>query len=156
MQPDLDNKPRRGRPPKHERAVEPERRRKRDGGVIGRRLGVADENLDFENFVYRFINDSPARLFNKTKQDDWDVVSNDGDVIEDTADAGNAVSRVVGAKPDGSPLLAYLCRKPKKFYEEDAARSQAELDKQLTELRRGNDRVGGSQSDYVSSITKIG
>lgn len=148
--------PRRGRPPKHEREELPERRRKRDGGVIGRRLGVTDENLDFDNFVYRFINDSPARLFNKTKQDDWDIVSNTGDVIEDTADAGNAVSRVVGTKPDGSPLVAYLCRKPKKFYEEDAARSQEQLDKQLAELRRGNDRHGGSQSDYVSNLTKIG
>jgi len=62
----------------------------------------------------------------------------------------------VGAKPDGSPLHAYLCRKKKTFYEEDAARSQAELDKQLTEIRRGNARDGSSQSDYVSSLTKVG
>jgi hypothetical protein len=148
-QPEMD-KPRRGRPPKHEREEAQERRRRRDGGVVGRRLGIADENLDFNTFVYRFVNDSPARLFSKTKQDDWDIVTNDGEAIEDSADLGNAVTRVVGVKPDGSPLMAYLCRKPKKFHEEDAARSQAELDKQLTELQRGNDRFGGSQSDYVS------
>lgn len=140
-----DDKPRRGRPPKHEVSD----RRRRSGGVVGKRLGVSDHNLDFENFVYRFMNDSPARLFTKTKQDDWDIVSNDGEVIEDTADLGNSVSRVVGVKPDGSPLLAYLCRKLKKYYEEDAARSREELDRQLTELRHGNDAAGKSQSDYT-------
>lgn len=140
-----DGKPRRGRPPRHEVSD----RRLRNGGVVGKRLGVSDENLDFENFVYRFMNDSPARLFTKTKQDDWDIVSNDGEVIEYTADLGNAISRPVGSKPDGSPLLAYLCRKPIEYYKADAARTLEELDRQYRELCRGNDASGNAHSDYI-------
>lgn len=127
------------------------RRKQRDGGELeGRRLGVARSKLDFVNFAYRWVNDNPARLYAKTQEDDWDIVSNDGVKI-DGADLGNAVSQVVGTKPDGSPLLAYLCRKPRKYFDEDQADKAAELDKQLAELRRGNDRSGAAQSDYVPS-----
>lgn len=153
--PQDDARGRRGRPPKSDREDMQERRRRRDGGVIGRRLGVAEENLDFDKFVYRFVNDDGARLHQVTKLDDWDITTNTGDVIEHSADLGNAVSRIVGKKPDGSPMYAYLCRKPRSFFEEDAARSQAELDEQLSQLRRGNDRHGASQSDYVSPTVPI-
>lgn len=140
--------PRRGRPPKDQ---ETRRRRKvrDDGEVIGTRLAVNKSLLDFDSFVYRWINDVPARLRAKTIEDDWDIVRNDGGVKDDNADLGNAVMQIVGTKPDGSALTAYLCRKPKKFYDEDQAQKTAELDKQLQELRRGNDRSGGLQGDYI-------
>jgi hypothetical protein len=125
------------------------RRRKRDGGELtGRRLGVAMSMLDFDNFAYRWVNDSPARIFAKTKEDDWDVVMNDN-VKDDSADIGNAVSQVVGSKADGSPLLAYLCRKPKTYFDEDQNEKSRELDAQLAAMRSGKDRAGGNQSDYV-------
>ena len=125
------------------------RRRKRDGGELtGRRLGVAMSMLDFDNFAYRWVNDSPARIFAKTKEDDWDVVMNDS-VKDDSADIGNAVSQVVGSKADGSPLLAYLCRKPKTYFDEDQNEKSRELDAQLAAMRSGKDRAGGNQSDYV-------
>lgn len=153
--PKEETRARRGRPPKNDREDVQERRRRRDGGVIGRRLGVADDNLNFQKFVYRFVNDDGVRLHQMTKLDDWDIVTNSGDVIEDSADLGNAVARVVGKKPDGQPLYAYLCRKLRSYHEEDAARSQADLDEQLSQLRRGNDRHGASQSDYVSPNVPI-
>lgn len=140
--------PKRGRPRKEETA---ERRRKRGGGYLhGRRLGTNPEYIDHTRYAYRWINDEPGRLVAMTQHDDWDIVTNQGGAVkEDASDLGDAVSLVVGTLPDGSPKRAYLCRKPKKFYEEDQAEKQAELDAQLEQLRRGNDRGGASQSDYV-------
>jgi hypothetical protein len=127
-----------------------ERRRKTGlGELTGRRLGVLKSALDFNQFKYRWLNDNEARILAKTKEDDWDFVTKDGGVKDDSADFGNVVSQIVGSKPDGSALYAYLCRKPKSWWEEDQAAKQADLDEQLAQLRRGNDRAGGSQGDYV-------
>jgi hypothetical protein len=126
-----------------------ERRRKPGSGdVIGRRLAVRKSEMDFDGFRYRWINDNEARFIAKTREDDWDLVMNEN-VKDDSTDLGNAVSQIVGSKPDGSALKAYLCRKPKKWWEDDQAAKQAALDEQLNQLRRGNDRAGGSQADYV-------
>jgi hypothetical protein len=127
-------------------------RRKRDGigGIAGQRLAVPESILDHTRFRYRWINDDAgqARIFAKTKEDDWDIVANDGDVCQ-SADLGNAVTRIVGTAPDGSALKSYLCRKPRRFYDEDKAKKSAELDRQTEQLRRGNARDGSSQADYV-------
>ena len=106
--------------------------------------------MDFNQYAYRWINDSPggARLYEKTKNDDWDIVSQDGGVLKNDATDG-AVSVIVGTNPDGSPLRAFLCRKPKSWYDEDQAEKAAKLDEQLASLRRGLTRDGQSQSDYV-------
>lgn len=128
--------------------VRERRRQPGSGDVIGRRLAVRKSEMDFQNYRYRWINDHEARFMAKTKEDDWDLVMNAG-VKDDSADLGNAVSQIVGSKPDGSALRAYLCRKPKKWWEDDQAEKQAALDEQLNQLRRGNDRAGGSQSDYI-------
>ena len=126
-----------------------ERRRKPGSGeVIGRRLAVRESTLDFNSYRYRWINDHEARFMAKTREDDWDLVMNDN-VKDDNADLGNAVSQIVGTKPDGSALRAYLCRKPRKWYEDDQKEKQAELDRQLEQIRVGNDRSGGSQADYI-------
>ena len=106
--------------------------------------------LNTEKFVYRWINETPGRLFAKTKEDDWDVVSNDGNAVKnDSVDLGDAVSQIVGTHPDGSPLRAYLCRKVKGFWEEDQTEKQAELEAQLEQLRRGIAKDGTPQGDYV-------
>lgn len=137
------------RGPGRPRKEETQRRRKSRHGVIGQRLGVNESMLDFERYAYRWLNDDPARLFNKMKEDDWDVVHQQGGEVKDESDLGSAVSTVVGTKPDGSPLRAYLCRKPKPYFDEDKQAKQAELDDQLEQLRRGMTREGASQSDYV-------
>jgi len=126
-----------------------ERRRNRSG-VTGQRLGVAMAMLDFERFKYRWVNDVPARLFAMTKEDEWDIVTQDGgSVKDDTPDLGSAVSQIVGTAPDGSALRAYLCRKPIKYWREDQRMKSAELDKQLADLRRGRSRDGDANGDYV-------
>jgi hypothetical protein len=130
---------------------EPQARRRRDDlDLVGRRLAVNRAMLDHGRFEYRYVNDDPARLHRFTVQDDWDVVSNDGGIVKaDATDMGDAVSVVVGTKPDGSPLRAYLCRKPKKFYDEDQRKKQTELDEQLKRLRNGKSAEGEAQGDYI-------
>lgn len=119
-------------------------RRRRRGTAFGdtRKLGVREELLDFDRFSYRWINDADNRIYDKTKQDDWDIVQNDGGVKEDSADLGNAVTQIVGTKKDGSPLRAYLCRKPKGYFDSDQKDKLAELDKQLSALRMGSSAEG--------------
>jgi hypothetical protein len=144
----VEEKRRPGRPPRSEATQERRKKRFGNGELTGRRLGVLKSRLDFDSFKYRWINDHEARFHAKTQEDDWSLVPNDG-VKEDSVDLGNAVSQIVGTKPDGSALRAYLCRKPKKWFEEDQAEKQAELDEQLTQLLRGNDRHGGTHGDYT-------
>lgn len=128
-----------------------ERRRRNAIETVGKRLAVNASALDFSKFKYRWINDDPARIFQMTKQDDWDVVTPEGEVIkDDSTDLGNAVSVVVGQDPNsGAARRAYLCRKRNEWYEEDQKQKQTELDEQLEQIRRGKDAAGGSQSDYV-------
>lgn len=151
-----------GRPRKAEdevaEATQPRRRRKEGGEeVIGRKLAVRMSELDFANFKYRWVNDEMGsangvgpRIMAKTVDDDWDIVRQGGSVVKhDSADLGDAVSAVVGVRPDGKPMLAYLLRKPKAYYEEDRAKKHAELDKQLKDLRRGISPSKGDEADYV-------
>lgn len=137
-------------PDPEDRAELHARRRTRRGGVNGFRMQVAMDRLDFNSFAYRWINDSPggARIYDKTKNDDWDIVSQDGGTVKGDALDG-AVSFVVGTSPDGSALRAYLCRKPKKYFEEDAAEKQADLDRQLAMMSVGRDAEGAMLADYV-------
>lgn len=148
----MDDAPRRGRPPREEidRVEMGERRRKKRTTVHGTRLGVSISDEDLAKYEFRWINDEPARIFQKTKEDDWDIVSQSGGIVkEDSDDLGQAVSKVVGAGANNVPMKAYLCRKPKAYYEADK-RSKAEaLDEQLKMLRRGRDRDGASISDYI-------
>jgi hypothetical protein len=130
----------------------PERRKRTDIDLTGKRLAVRTDLLDFTKFKYRWINDSDVRLFRLTKQDDWDVMTQDGGALKsDSTDMGAAVSIPVGTKPDGSAMNAYLCRKLRRFYDDDQMMKQTELDEQLKRLRLGNDKSGESQGDYVPS-----
>lgn len=138
------------KPARSERKERTARRRRQESAeTIGKRLGVNESMLDFDSFAYRWLNDAPARLHTKTVKDDWDVMHQDGQSITDSSDLGSAVSQVVGTHPDGSPLRAYLCRKPKEWFREDRDRAKKMLESQLDELRQGNDRHGVKQSDYV-------
>lgn len=128
---------------------EGERRRRKTATQTLGKLGVNPDLLDHSKYAYRWLNDEQnGRIVLKTQHDDWDLVSENGEK-EDNTDLGGKVSVIVGAHKDGSPKRAYLARKLKTFYEEDRAEAQKALDRQLTELRRGNARDGSSQSDYV-------
>jgi len=141
-----------GRPRNAVDEVEPRRRRREGGAVYGKRLGVSESRLDFTKFKYRWINDDHDRILTMTAYDDWDIVKEDNSVVKaDKADLGDAVSQVVGSNADGSKKLAYLCRKLISYYEEDQKDKRVELDRQLKEMRAGNDRTGSKQGDYSVS-----
>lgn len=129
--------------------IQRQRRRKTPAGINGKRLAVSESSLDFNRYAYRWVNDTPARIFSKTKEDDWDIVRKDGRMIDDSSDLGNAVSHIVGRNPDGSPMVAYLCRKPRGYFDDDQRDKLADLDRQLEQMRVGNNADGSSQSDYV-------
>jgi hypothetical protein len=130
----------------------PERRKRTDIDMTGKRLSVRSEMLDFDKFKYRWINDNDTRLYQLTRQDDWEVLTQDGGALKpDATDMGAAVSIPVGTRPDGSPTKAYLCRKLRKFYDDDQKMKQTELDEQLKRLRSGNSSTGDAQGDYIPS-----
>jgi hypothetical protein len=88
------------------------------------------------NFEYRWLNDTPGRLESKTKLDDWDVVTTPADPTKDDGE-GTAVRRPVGTTPEGKPLYAYLCKKPKHYYEADKTEEQKMIAAEEENLRRG-------------------
>ncbi len=129
----------------------PERRKRTDISMTGKRLAVRTDLLDFSRFTYRWVNDNDTRLWSLI-QNDWNVMTQDGGELKsDSTDMGAAIAIPVGVKKDGSALKAYLCRKPLRFHEEDQKMKQTELDEQLARLRQGNDADGGSQGDYIPS-----
>jgi hypothetical protein len=113
--------------------IKAQRRRRTDNLGAKQNLGVTAP-LD-PAYEYRWVNDTGVRVHQKTQQDDWDIVRQDGGIVkEDASDLGSAVSVVVGGKADGSPMRAYLCRKPKESAAEDRAAKEArrrEVDEQI-------------------------
>lgn len=119
------------------------RRRRRDdsGETLNRKLYVPERFLDRGAYEYRWINDDGSRIQDKTKFDDWDIVTADqmgdgySEVARDQSDS-KAVRRQVG-KQDGRPVYAYFCRKPKEFHEEDQRKKLADIAAQEETMRRG-------------------
>lgn len=111
-----------------------QRRRRADTtGEFGGKLHVNDALLDHTKFAYRWINDSAGRVDELTIRDDWDIIR-DPTIKDDSNSEGAQVRQLVGSKVDGSPLYAYLCKKPIEFQKEDRAKKQArtnELEKQI-------------------------
>jgi len=89
-------------------------------------------------FAYRWVVDHPGRMYALTVQDDWAVMTQDGgEVKEDSTDMGNAVSIVVGAHADGSAKRAYLCRKPREWYDEDKKNDRKAVEETERMLKQG-------------------
>lgn len=98
-------------------------------------LAVNHKYLDHNNYAYRFINDTPGRL-QKMYDEDWDIV-NDPRVKDDANSEGTPLRKLVGANKDGTPLYAYLHRKPKKMYNEDRGRKMTKITETEQALKRG-------------------
>jgi hypothetical protein len=129
----------------------PERRKRVDIDMTGKRLAVRNDLLDFDRFKYRYINDTDNRLWQMI-QNDWNVMTQDGGELKpDAVDMGSAIRVPVGTKPDGAPLYSYLCRKHRRFWEDDQKMKQTDLDEQLSRLRVGKDAQGADMGDYTPS-----
>ena len=132
--------------PSNARAAEvsSERRRRKDTGPLaGLKLAIPEDAKD-PNFEYRWLNDEPGRIHNKTVNDDWDVVTMDqlkGYVADDNhAGEGTPVTRVIergGSGIGGQPRKAVLVRKRKEYFEEDKRAAQARIDAREEGIRRG-------------------
>jgi hypothetical protein len=110
-------------------------RRRRDDQGPGRLRNLAIQGNIDPNYEYRFVNDDPGRLYQLTKQDDWDVV-NGSDLEPDSKDRGigSKVERVVDKR---TGKKAVLVRKLKEYYAADKRKEQAAIDATEAVLRRG-------------------
>jgi len=135
--------------PERKEEVKQERRRRGKMGIERHlRLSVSDAKLKeyggTDKYAFRWINDSLGRMEAKTREDDWDKVEGEP-------------PRVVGIGPDGRPMHAYLCRKPKEYYEEDKRAEQDEIKKQedaVLTYHKGTGQDGLSPGDpnvYIPS-----
>ena len=116
--------------------VQTERRRRPSGPnqLAGLKLSVPAELLD-PNFQHRWANENDRRLNDLTQHDDYDFVMDPGKVKTDGE--GTPVTKIVGTKPDGSPLKAYLIRKPKKYYDADRKEALKPIAETEDQIRRG-------------------
>ncbi|MEM8615313.1 MAG: hypothetical protein AAGF20_00105 [Pseudomonadota bacterium] len=143
------DKPKRARRPRKEAVKRARRRRGENDQTMGMKLEVTFEKDPA--YEYRWINEGVdgQRLFDKTKRDDWDVVSKDG---EPSDNVGSAVRRAVGGT-NSDPIYAYLCRKPKDLFDEDYLRKQEHNNKLMSAIREGQAPVpagkGLTEADNV-------
>lgn len=128
-------------PSKRAEQVRTQRRRRSDNLGARKNLALTAVDLDRENYAYRIVNDDEARLHRMTVQDDWDICLKDGTgtTFDNATDEelGSAHSIIVGAKKDGSPKRAYLCRKPLDLHRQDRLAKQRRLDELDDAIRGG-------------------
>jgi len=153
--------PRRGRPP---RVQAEEGRRRRRKGVLDvmqhSRLSFADDMLDHDNWVYRWINDEHGRLRHLTRQDDYDYVTaadlgEDYDPSMTDSESDERIRMIVGTSGN-QPLYAYLCKKPRSFWESDNAEMVAYRESVMegrvyqAQLEHENDKVPGGADNFYA------
>ena len=136
--------------------AEKQRRRRRSDTTIGRhlRLALDTSKLD-QNFVYRWVNDTPGRVQMLTQQDDWDVVKAADIGDHESQGQGSNAERVV-SQTDG--MRAVLLRKPREYYEEDKAKEMAAIDEMEDSMRRGSakDATGQPTQPVENAYTPAG
>ena len=122
-----DAKPIRARESRME-ATQTTRRRRRLGSLnrmAQYKLDIFEaDQLDLDNYVYRWVTDDGSRLRQVTKMDDYDFVNAseiEGFNPEDESDSegGERVRMIVGQQKNGNPIHQYLLKKRKEFWEED-------------------------------------
>lgn len=130
-------------------------RRRRTAGSLDRMAQFtldifAPEQLD-PSFVYRWVTDEGSRLRQATRQDDYDLVgaSEIADFSpQDQSDSESSerVRMVVGRDKNGAPTYAYLCKKPRAFFEEDQA-AVRDFRQAMMEGRVYRGEVGGEEGE---------
>lgn len=128
--------------------VQTERRRRNSDALQGkrRRLAVNEGELDREKFEYRWVNDEGNRIHALTVEDDWDVVPDrDGKLKSQTRGDGSKVSVFAGTGDRGGAINAVLLRKPKGYYKDDYAASQARIDATEAAMKQG--QAPGAETD---------
>lgn len=130
---------------KRAKQVRQERRRRKGMGIESRlKLSVPEEMKD-KDYVYRWANDDGRRVYELTKNDDWDVVT-DETISDDERNnsLGTIGARQVGVADNGKPANAVLLRKRRDWYEQDRAEMQTAIDDKEAQIKRG-DHSGDSK-----------
>lgn len=110
-------------------------------GTMRKKLTIPD-GLIPKNKVARWVNDHPGRLF-AAQQGGYEFVDDPlakiGEGPENQRDMlSTKISRLVGTKEGGSPLMAYLMVINKSFYDADKKEKDRELDEIDTAIKGGN------------------
>lgn len=109
------------------RTEDGQQRRRRTGSMSAMddlKLAIPDEvRAKYPDHTFRWLNDTGNRIHNKTVRDDWDKCEGIDPVP-------------VGTDAQGKPILAYLCCKLLKFYEEDQRAALAVRKQQEQSLMR--------------------
>lgn len=136
--------------------VRDERRRRRPETLDGMqrlKLALPSEFRDDPNFTYRWVNDDGSRIHDLTVEDDWDICTR---AAHEGAEE-DRVSRIVGKKENGQPLVAYLARKRLDWFEQDkqanSAQNNAREDAMLKRPEMDDPRAG--QHVYVAAGSSI-
>lgn len=163
--------PRRGRQARPDTVATQRRRRK--AGSLNRMVQFKldcfePEQLDTENFVYRWVTDEPGKLRMATHMDDYDHVPLHelGETFDAEATDSESTERVrmlVGTDRHGNPSYSYLLKKPREFWIEDnEAMVEAREDMMAGRVYRGDAtddreaRPGGDDKFYIPEGTQIG
>lgn len=104
-----------------------EQRRRRSGTMSAMddlKLAIPEHvRAKYPDHTFRWLNDTGNRIHNKTTRDDWDKCEGIDPVP-------------VGTDAQGKPILAYLCCKLLKYYEEDQRAALAVRRQQEQSLMR--------------------
>ncbi len=102
-------------------------RRRRSGSNLDRMVSMkmdifSPDQLDLNNYVYRWVNDEDNRV-NILWNEDYDHCG-ESDVKNYNPNTTNnetdsKIRKLCGKKADGSPLYAYLMKKPREYWEAD-------------------------------------
>ena len=134
-------------------------RRRRSSSTLDRMMHMtldifAPEQLDKANYEYRWVSDVGNRVNAATKIDDYDFVLpaeiKGFDAMPDSllTESKDRIRTFVETSKHGQPIYAYLCRKPKEFFEEDQrARMQMRHD-----MMEG--RVFNGEANFSSPAVK--
>jgi hypothetical protein len=112
--------------------------------------------------VPRWINDEPGRLEAAEHEDTYRFVLKrefpasfqvgSGQDITQRDGIDSRISRVVGARDSGQPIVAYLMAKPREHYEADQREKTRLIDEKEEAMRQGIDsygRPGDKEGRYI-------
>jgi hypothetical protein len=115
------------------------RRRRSSNGGMQLKLQAPER----KGYVRRWVNDNPARVQNMEELG-YDFAEAD----TKTDGQGTRISRIVGTKPDGSPLHAYLMETPTEEYAIGVQDKEERLKPFEQAIRAGRDPEGKLTDTY--------
>lgn len=85
---------------------------------------ISADQLDLENYIYRWVNDDPGRIRMVHQQDDYDFVNvaeigENFDPDKTDSESAERVRMFAGKDGQGNATYTYLMRKPRAYWQED-------------------------------------